>query len=101
MELQIPQELIDKAANESFTKLLADDNYNNPIKKILEQEFSWDMQGNGKTELAKQFRVKVEETIAKLIDSEDFHKLLGEKIATAFANAAVKDLRTLKELKRV
>jgi hypothetical protein len=99
MEIKIQQETIDHAANNAFSRLLADDNYHNPIKQILEKEFSWDMNGAGKTELAKQFKLKVEESISKLIDSPDFHQLLGEKIATKFAEAAVKDLRTIKDRK--
>lgn len=100
MEVKIDQELVDKAANEAFGQLLKPDNYNNPLKKILESEFSWDMQGNGKTEIAKQFKEKVNEAISKLIDNPDFHKMLGEQIAMKFAEAAVKDLRNLKDLRK-
>lgn len=100
MELKIDNALIDEATNNAFSKLISDDNYNNPIKKLLEQEFNWNMEGEGKSELAKQFKKRVEETVSKLIDSPEFHTLLGEKIAIKFAELSVKDLRTLKDLKR-
>lgn len=100
MEITIEQSVIDAATSEALTKLLADNNYSNPIKKILEKEFSWNMEGNGKTELAKRFKHKVEETMLKLIESEDFHIILGDKIATIFANSCVKDLRNIKELSK-
>ena len=100
MELTIPQETIESAANSALIKLLADDNYHNPVKNILEKEFSWDMNGEGKSDLAKQFKIKVNEVISKLIDSPDFHILLGEKIASKFAESCVKDLRTLKDINK-
>lgn len=100
MELNISQELVDKAANEALNNLLKTDNYSNPIKKLIEAEFSWDMQGEGKTDLAKQLKIKINETISRIIDDPDFHKVLGEQIAIRFAEAAVKDLRHIKELQR-
>lgn len=99
MEIKIEQSVIDEATNNALTKLLSDDNYQNPVKRILENEFSWDMNGAGKTEFAKRFRLKVEEIMLKLIDDENFHKILGDKITTIFANNCVKDLRNLKERK--
>lgn len=98
MDIKIDPELIDKAANEAFSNLIKSDNYHSPIKQILEREFSYDMSGDGKSDLAKQLKAKVDETISKLIESPDFHTILGQEIAKRFAESCVKDLRHLKDI---
>lgn len=100
MELKIEQTVLDKAVNDSFSKLIAEDNYGNPVKKILENEFQWDLSGEGKTEFAKEFKKKVQQSMQIIIDDPDFHQTLGRIIANKFAEVCVKDLRTLKELKK-
>lgn len=100
MELKISNEIINQATSEAFSKLISTDNYSNPITSILGKEFSWDLSGEGKTEIAKEFKLKVQEIMANLIKDPNFHITLGEKIAEKFSEACIKDLRMLKDIKR-
>lgn len=100
MNITLNQETIDNATNDALSNLLKADNYSNPIKKILESEFSWDLQGNGKTELGKSFKLKVEQTLISLMDSPEFQTKLGEVIIQKFAESCIKDLRNLKEISK-
>ena len=100
MNINIDTEIVDKATNDMFSALIQTDNYNNPIKKILEQEFGYDMNGTPKTELGKQLKEHVQTKIAQLLADPEFYTMLGQQIASKFAEQAVKDLRTLKEINR-
>lgn len=100
MEIKIAQTVLDDATSKALAKMLDSENYSNPIVEILKREFSWDMNGEGKTDLAKEFKRKVQGTIAKLMDDPEFHTKLGAEIVKQFAEAAVKDLRNLKERER-
>lgn len=93
MEIKIEQDIIDDATKAAMAKLLSDDNYNNPVKQILEKQFSWNMEGEGNTEFAKQFKLRVVEAMSNLIDSPEFQQRLGDVIINKFADACVKDLR--------
>jgi hypothetical protein len=101
MQLNISQEQIDKATEEAIAKLLSPNEYSNLVKKILEAEFNYDYNGNPKTEFGKQFKAKVLESMSKLMDLPDFHTQLGAVIIDKFAEACVKDIRTLKEKKKI
>lgn len=100
MQFNIPQEAIDKATADAIAKILNPNEYSNPVAKILQSEFNWDYNGEPKTETAKIFKAKVIDAMNKLIDSPDFHVQLGAVIVDKFAEAMVKDLRTLKEKDR-
>lgn len=100
LSLNISQEQVDKATSDVMSKMLNPEEYNNPIKRILEQQFSWDMSGEGKTDLAKDFKIKVQESMVALMNSPDFHTKLGAIIIDKFAEACVKDIRTLKDKER-
>ncbi len=88
MNIEISNETLNKAFEESINKMLAPDNYNNPVKRIVETVIGSSYKGD-RTELGEAIVKKIEAKVHTLIESDAFDAMLGQAVAEAIAKREV------------
>lgn len=79
INISLPNEVLQEAINNHLIKLFTSGQYDNPITKIIENQFGYNWNKN--PELTKV----VMENVDKFIQSEDFTKFVGEAFAKEIA----------------
>ena len=86
MVINIDQELLDKAINESVIKLFSVDNYNNPLHKLIEKSVG---STYNKGTLTEEIEQRIVTKLREFMETRAFDELLGRAVAENIAKREV------------
>lgn len=89
--INITDEQLQTSADAVITRLMKPDEYNNPVKKIIEEAFSSYNKEDEYVEFRKKFKTHVLATVENIITSPLWATMLGQAFATEMAKAALKE----------
>lgn len=87
LTLQIPDEQLNSAFEETIKKIFAPDNYNNPLKSLIEKICG---SSYSRGALTSQIEEKIVSKLTQFMETDEFDRMLGEQVAKAIAEREIK-----------
>lgn len=86
LTLTISEEQLNAAITQALEKVLAPDNYNNPLKSLVEKAIGTTY---AKGALTEQLQEKISDKIKRFMETPHFDIMLGQAVAKAIADREV------------
>lgn len=86
LTLTISEEQLNAAITQTLDKVLAADNYNNPLKNLVEKAIGTTYM---KGELTTEIQEKISDKIKHFMETPHFDMMLGQAVAKAIADREV------------
>lgn len=87
LNIEISDEQLQEAITLSMNKLFKEDNYSNPLAKLIEKAVG---SSYSRGTLTEQIETKIVSKINQFMETSDFDIMLGQAVAKAIADREVK-----------